>query len=1192
MGANSYRSFFLRLYLSLLFLIKCQILFSQVIFDTPGTYTWTVPPCVTQITVQVWGGGGGGGSVWSRFNSVSGTGSNCETGDEICASGGGGGGGGFAQRTYTVVPCHVYTIVVGAGGTTSVNPSGENRANNGTNGGNSTFSGPATAGPGTLTGFGGTGGGAANIIRSCNFGCSFNHNGENGSGGAGGGGANGTVTYLGGSGATGAHSASTNDRSGGGGGGAGSNANGGNGGLITAGLGGNGSGGNGGAGINQTYGNGYFGTNGNPGFVIGGGGGGACSHNRNSCNSTGNNHRSQTGGNGQRGEVRITYTAVSLIEPTFTTIAPICSGGTLAPLPTTSNNGINGSWSPALNNTATTTYIFTPVCASCADTASLTIVVNLPVTPSFAPYPSYCSGASIPSLPTTSTNGVNGTWSPAINDTVTTNYTFTPIAGSCAITTTLTITINSPPVINNQPQSTAICANGSATLSITASGGPYQWQYNQGGTWQNVANGTPSGFSYSNAITNSLGITTANALCAMPAQFRVLVGSSSCPIVSNTANVTVLSATRITPFGPQCTGSQLNFEACPAGATYSWIVIPPSGTSATPTSGNGQTFSFTPTNNSGSNQTFVINSTVSIAGLTCPQSFTPNIISSPAATVNSPTACFGNNATVTATPNPAGAYNYAWTVPAGASNPGNASSFTTSVAGNYSVIVSTTGSPSCPSSSANGIVTITPQPPAPALACYQTATFNTSSCQWDVTGTQPVQPTLACYQTATFNTSSCQWDVTGTQPVQPTLACYQTATFNTSSCQWDLTGTQPVQPTLACYQTATFNTSSCQWDVTGTQPVQPSLACYETANFNTSSCQWDVTGTQPVQPTLACYQTATFNTNSCQWDVTGTQPVQPSLACYETENFNTSSCQWDVTGTQPVQPTLACYQTAAFNTSSCQWGVTGTQPIQPTLACYQTATFNTSSCQWDVTVTQPAADTFSVTICDGQSYFAGGGLQTSTGIYSDTLIAANGCDSIINTNLNVIVFNVEAITETDTVQIGDSTELEAFSDSLIITYQWQPSSGLDCNNCPDPIATPTVTTNYFVIATDLYGCLDSSFVTVHVLNDTSSYNPGDDTTQVCQKVFYVPNAFSPNGDGYNDVFYVYGKGISQMNLQIFNRWGELVFKTDDINLGWDGTYKGKLQVPGVYVYHLKAIFCDGSTTIPNGQNKGSVTLIR
>ncbi|WP_396137459.1 choice-of-anchor L domain-containing protein, partial [Flavobacterium sp.] len=191
-------------------------------------------------------------------------------------------------------------------------------------------------------------------------------------------------------------------------------------------------------------------------------------------------------------------------------------------------------------------------------------------------------------------------------------------------------------------------------------------------------------------------------------------------------------------------------------------------------------------------------------------------------------------------------------------------------------------------------VTVTATPTAPTTACYQTATFNTITCSWDVTGTQPVQPTTACYQTATFNTTTCSWVLTGTQPVQPTTACYQTATFNTTTCSWVLTGTQPVQPTTACYQTATFNTTTCSWDVTGTQPAAPTgLACYQTSTWNPTTCIWDVSGTQPAAPTgLACYQTATFNTTTCAWDVTGTQPVQPTTACYQTATFNTTTCSW------------------------------------------------------------------------------------------------------------------------------------------------------------------------------------------------------------------------------------------------------------------------------------------------------------
>jgi hypothetical protein len=215
-----------------------------------------------------------------------------------------------------------------------------------------------------------------------------------------------------------------------------------------------------------------------------------------------------------------------------------------------------------------------------------------------------------------------------------------------------------------------------------------------------------------------------------------------------------------------------------------------------------------------------------------------------------------------------------------------------------------------------------------AAGCTQTATYTITQ------PAQPALPTLACYETATFNTTSCSWVVSGTQPQQPTLACYETASFNTTSCSWVVTGSQPVQPTLACYETATFNTTSCTWVVSGTQPTQPTLACYETASFNTTSCSWVVTGNQPQQPILACYETATFNTTTCSWVRTGTQPTMPTLACYETATFNTTTCSWDVTGSP-----AASIVTTTTSCGSYTWSANGS-------VYTQSGTYNyNSNCQ-------------------------------------------------------------------------------------------------------------------------------------------------------------------------------------------------------------------------------------------------------
>lgn len=146
---------------------------------------------------------------------------------------------------------------------------------------------------------------------------------------------------------------------------------------------------------------------------------------------------------GQCATATMTIVVNPATTPIFTQVSPICSGATLTALPTVANNGgILGSWSPALNNTATTTYTYTPFGGQCATTATMTIIVNPNVTPTFATVNPICAGATLTALPTTSTNGVVGTWSPALNNTTTTTYTFTPNAGQCATTQTLTITVN------------------------------------------------------------------------------------------------------------------------------------------------------------------------------------------------------------------------------------------------------------------------------------------------------------------------------------------------------------------------------------------------------------------------------------------------------------------------------------------------------------------------------------------------------------------------------------------------------------------------------------------------------------------------------------------------------------------------------------------------------------------------------
>jgi hypothetical protein len=246
------------------------------------------------------------------------------------------------------------------------------------------------------------------------------------------------------------------------------------------------------------------------------------------------------------------------VTPTFTAVAAICSGGSLSALPTTSNNGITGTWSPTLDNTATTTYTFTPTAGQCATTTTLTITVNPNVTPTFTAVAPICSGGSLSALPTTSNNGITGTWSPALDNTTTTTYTFTPTAGQCATTTTLTITVN-PNVTPTFTAVAAICAGGSLSALPTTS--------NNGitGTWSPALDIT---------TTTTYTFTPTAGQCATTTTLTITVNPNVTPT--------------FTAVAPICSGGSLSTLPTTSnnGITGSW--------SPTLDNANTTTYTFTP----------------------------------------------------------------------------------------------------------------------------------------------------------------------------------------------------------------------------------------------------------------------------------------------------------------------------------------------------------------------------------------------------------------------------------------------------------------------------------------------------------------------------------------------------------------------------------------------------------------------
>jgi gliding motility-associated-like protein len=195
------------------------------------------------------------------------------------------------------------------------------------------------------------------------------------------------------------------------------------------------------------------------------------------------------------------------ITPTFTQIAPICSGDPAPVLPTTSLNGISGSWQPAFDNTATTTYTFAADAGSCGTTAQMTIVVNSRITPIFNQVNAICQDSFLAALPTVSNNAITGVWSPAINNSATTIYTFTPSSGVCVNSTTMTIVVN-PKITPQFAGVVPICFADSA-FSL-----PLISDNNIHGTWSPLLDNTQ---------TASYNFTPDPGECAFPASLQLYV---------------------------------------------------------------------------------------------------------------------------------------------------------------------------------------------------------------------------------------------------------------------------------------------------------------------------------------------------------------------------------------------------------------------------------------------------------------------------------------------------------------------------------------------------------------------------------------------------------------------------------------------------------------------------------------------
>ena len=199
------------------------------------------------------------------------------------------------------------------------------------------------------------------------------------------------------------------------------------------------------------------------------------------------------------------------------------------------------------------------------------------------------------------------------------------------------------------------------------------------------------------------------------------------------------------------------------------------------------------------------------------------------------------------------------------------------------------------------------------------------------------------------------------------------------------------------------------------------------------------------------------------------------------------------------------------------------------------------------------------------------------GSYGVTVTDANGCEVSANYQIEVIGgLDVLIQPNPSVIESGDEVDLTVTVTTGITggTYTWTPSDGLSCNDCPDPTASPSETTTYIVTVVSDDGCVGSDSVIIYVVNP-------------CVGAF-LPNMFSPNGDGNNDHLCVISECVSTMDLSIYNRWGERVFQSSSPEDCWDGTHRNQPVNTGVFVYKLNVVLTDGEEI----NETGNITVVR
>jgi len=943
------------------------------------------------------------------------------------------------------------------------------------------------------------------------------------------------------------------------------------------------------------------------------------------------------------------------ITPNFTQLGPYCVGDTPDILPTTSNNGITGTWSPSTINTSTpgtTTYTFTPDAGQCAYPVTMDITItNLSATPIFTALGPYCVGDTPGTLPTTSNNGISGTWSPAtINTAVagTTTYTFTPNAGQCANTTTMNVTVNQVTAIATA--GSILCNGGTTTVTVSASGGTAP--YTGTGTF------TVSAGTHNYTVTDANGCTDNTSITVtQPSALTASATAGSILCNGGTTTVTVSASGGTAPYSGTGTFTV-------SAGTHNYTVTDANGCTANTSVNVTQPTALTATATAGSilcnGGTTTV--TVSASGGTAPYSGTGNFTVSAGThnyTVTDANGCSANTSVNVTEPTPLTATATAGSILCN----GGTTTVTVSASGGTAPYTGTgtftvsAGTHNYTVTDANGCSANTSVNVSEPTALNISLNITNASCHGETNGSIIANanggtfPYLYSWSNGQYgqminNLAAGTYTVT----VSDLNNCTAVASGNVNQPDqiYVFLSSQPAQcggnggGSIASIigGTSPFNyiwsNGVSENNISNVSPGSYSITVIDSNNCTASqNVTINTVGSLNVSISV-------LNPISCQGYSDGslTANVANGVEPYSynwSNGINTSinnnlstgtyfvvvTDQWGCNGSSSIiltEPTgitvnaninnVTCYGYSNGTISVLVSGGSGnysylwnTGSISSNISelnsgSYQLTIVDGGVCTstYSFEVTQPeelilSADVHNIS-CFGN--VDGGIILTATGGTSPYNYSIYGNNNILNGNqFNNLVAGYYTCYVEDVNLCSDTVEVIISEPaSLTANFSYSNPSCIGNNN-GEIIVNVTGGTEPYLFSWQ-NGSLDFNVITgltegiynitITDNNNCQLYLPSITLTDAAIDCLVIPNAFTPNGDGINDTWIIENLNLfPSAYVYVYNRWGQELWVGRPGN-EWDGTFEGKLMPAGTYLYIIELF--DGTTPY-----KGTVTII-